>query len=302
MKDVKSDDGQFAPLDRPSSPEMDALLGLPFGVLDHGFVRVVDYMGNEAAVVQAARVSYGMGLDTPKRDRSLLRYLMRHAHTSPFEMVEIKLHVKLPVFVARQWIRHRTASVNEISGRYTQLPEEFYLPDLDQLMQQSQDNKQGRGERLSEEDGRDVRNMMEAAGRMDFTRYRGFISAYDLAKELARINLPLSTYTEFYWKIDLHNLLHFLKLRLHDHAQYEIRAYAQPIWNVVQNWLPNIADAFEDYCLNSYTFSEPEIEFLRDMLATVDPSRIGSGVDKLYVDGSSKREVAELLKQLEIVK
>ncbi len=302
MKDVKSDDGQFAPLDRPSSPEMDALLGLPFGVLDHGFVRVVDYMGNEAAVVQAARVSYGMGLDTPKRDRSLLRYLMRHAHTSPFEMVEIKLHVKLPVFVARQWIRHRTASVNEISGRYTQLPEEFYLPDLDQLMQQSQDNKQGRGERLSEEDGRDVRNMMEAAGRMDFTRYRGFISAYDLAKELARINLPLSTYTEFYWKIDLHNLLHFLKLRLHDHAQYEIRAYAQPIWNVVQNWLPNIADAFEDYCLNSYTFSEPEIEFLRDMLAAVDPSRIGSGVDKLYVDGSSKREVAELLKQLEIVK
>ncbi len=302
MKDVKSDDGQFAPLDRPSSPEMDALLGLPFGVLDHGFVRVVDYMGNEAAVVQAARVSYGMGLDTPKRDRSLLRYLMRHAHTSPFEMVEIKLHVKLPVFVARQWIRHRTASVNEISGRYTELPEEFYLPDLDQLMQQSQDNKQGRGERLSEEDGRDVRNMMEAAGRMDFTRYRGFISAYDLAKELARINLPLSTYTEFYWKIDLHNLLHFLKLRLHDHAQYEIRAYAQPIWNVVQNWLPNIADAFEDYCLNSYTFSEPEIEFLRDMLATVDPSRIGSGVDKLYVDGSSKREVAELLKQLEIVK
>ena len=259
-------------LERPSSAFMDRHLGSARPVLDHGHIRLIDYMGDEDAIVQAARVSYGLGTDTPAKDKALLRYLMRHRHTTPYEMAEVKLHVKMPIFVARQWIRHRTANINEVSGRYTQLPREFYVPRAKHLAKQATDNKQGRDESFNQDETAYIKGVMLSDGSAAFDRYDEFVDAFDLAKELARINLPLSTYTEFYWKIDLHNLLHFLSLRADPHAQYEIRAYADVILEMVHGWMPDVYDAFVDYRLGAHTFSRQEMEVLRALLKP----RIGS--------------------------
>ena len=234
--------------------------------LDKGFVRLVDYMGDDSAIVQAARVSYGKGTKSVKMDRELIRYLMRHHHTSPFEMVEFKFHVKLPIFVARQWIRHRTANVNEYSGRYSEMKNEFYLPELEQLRHQSEMNRQARGsEHLAKKDANLILKKLGKTQDHLFNEYEYYLSK-DLARELSRINLPLSTYTEWYWKIDLHNLLHFLRLRMDWHAQYEIRVYAEKIVDLIKPIVPLTYQAFEDYTVNSMCFSKQEIAILNLMI------------------------------------
>ncbi len=258
-------------LTRPSVPALDAMLGVVHPVLDHGFIRVVDYMGDEAAIVQAARVSYGAGTKTPSDDRGLLRYLMRHWHTTPYEMCEIKLHCKLPVFVARQWIRHRTANVNEYSARYSILDREFYIPADEDVAKQSDANKQGRDAGYSEVEAMTIRSMLLDDATRAFDTYDLLIKDYNaggfgMARELARINLPLSTYTQWYWKVDLHNLFHFLRLRADPHAQKEIRVYADAILKIVAAWVPNALEAFEDYRLHAHTFSRQEMEILRGIL------------------------------------
>lgn len=254
---------------RATAPELDTILGWAFPVLDHGFVRIIDYMGNQDAIVQAARVSYGAGTKTGRDSRSLLRYLLRHMHTSPFEMCEIKLHVKLPIFVARQWIRHRTANVNEYSARYSILDREFYIPAAEHLAVQSTSNKQGRAEVLSAEQAREIQEwLIRESGKA----YDSYIDVskpvedgghYGLARELARMNLPTNIYTQWYWKVDLHNLLHFLRLRADAHAQYEIRAYAEVLCGLVKQWVPHASEAFEDYRMHAVTFSRQEMEVLR---------------------------------------
>ena len=223
-------------------------------MLDHGFVRVVDYMGDDAAIVQAARVSYGAGTKTARDDAGLIRYLMRHWHSTPFEMCEIKLHVKLPVFVARQWIRHRTANVNEYSARYSILDREFYIPDPAHLAAQSRVNNQGRGERPRGAEAARVLALLRRDADTAYDHYEAMLSTegqQGLARELARMNLPANVYTQWYWKIDLHNLFHFLRLRADPHAQYEIRAYAEALCDVVKDWVPAAYAAFEDYRLNA---------------------------------------------------
>lgn len=248
---------------RPNSPEMDALIGMSYPVLDHGFIRVVDYMGNDSAVVQAARVSYGEGTKTALKDRGLIRYLMRHGHTSPFEMCEIKLHVKLPIFVARQWIRHRTASVNEVSARYSTLPAEYYTPEPGDICYQSEDNKQGRGDPLpaaeAEETAADMEDMSADCGAI----YNYLTENARVSRELARIVQPVSQYTEWYWKTDLHNLFHFLALRMHPHAQLEIRRYAEVISEIVKAWVPLSWEAFRDYRLTAERLSGPQADVIR---------------------------------------
>lgn len=247
---------------RPHSPALDALIGQTLPVLDHGFVRVIDYMGDDTAVVQAARVSYGEGTKTIREDRGLIRYLMRSRHSSPFEMCELKLHVKLPIFVARQWIRHRMASVNEVSARYSVVTNEFYLPAPDAVALQSSDNKQGRGEPVDPHTAASFIEVLTNLSAQAHTDYGGALEA-GIARELARVGLGLNTYTEWYWKIDLHNLLHFLALRMDAHAQLEIRAYADVIGRVVAEWVPHSWEAFEDYRLHAVTFSRGQLSALR---------------------------------------
>ncbi len=250
-------------------------------VLDHGFIRVVDYMGDDAAIVQAARVSYGQGTKTARDDEGLIRYLMRHWHSTPFEMCELKLHVKLPVFVARQWIRHRTANVNEYSARYSILDREFYTPAPDHLAAQSTANNQGRGETLSGPEADRVLRLLTSGADAAFDAYETMLSTEHqsgLARELARMTLPMSTYTQWYWKIDLHNLFHFLRLRADPHAQYEIRVYADAICDVVRDWVPHAFAAFEDYRLNAVTFSGRGMIVLRRMLAGESVTQKGSGM------------------------
>ena len=273
-------------LTRPHSPFLDGILGDPFPCLDHGFIRVVDYMGDDGAVVDAARVSYGTGTRKVSDDRALLRYLMAHRHTSPSEMAVIKFHVKMPIFVARQWIRHRMSSTNEYSARYSVLDREFYLPRPEDLAVQSSDNKQGRGEALSPDAAADVLARLKANSEAAHDTYGILMSEYELARELARTALPVNFYTQWYWKIDLHNLLHFLQLRLDRHAQYEIRVYAEAIADVVRQWVPLSWEAFEDYRLNAYTLSAPALAVVHRWLAgeTVTPAE----------SGLSKREWAEL--------
>ena len=286
------------PAIRPSNAYMDSILGKAHKVLDHGVIRAVDYMGNEAAIVQAARVSYGQGTDTPAKDTALLRYLMRHWHTTPFEMAEVKLHLKMPIFVARQWIRHRTANINEISGRYTTLPTEFYVPRLEDMARQSKDNKQGRGDHLSMEEAIDAAVVMGQAGTAGFAAYNTLMDTFDMAKELARTTLPLSTYTEFYWKIDLHNLLHFLRLRTDSHAQYEIRVYADAIWMMVESWMPTVAEAFRDYRLESVTFSATEMQAIRAVFDASNPFYVRKELDALK-EQISAREFDVFLNSLQ---
>ncbi|MCB9742174.1 MAG: FAD-dependent thymidylate synthase [Alphaproteobacteria bacterium] len=276
---------------RPTVPALEERLFEVIPVLDHGFVRVVDYMGDDAAVVQAARVSYGKGTKASRDDRGLIRYLMRHRHTTPFEMCELKLHVKLPIFVARQWIRHRTANVNEYSARYSVMDREFYIPRPEDLAVQSRNNKQGRGQALSAEQAQAVIELLRRDATQVYDSYESLMGEHDLARELARVDLTLNYYTQWYWKIDLHNLLHFLSLRMHPHAQMEIRVYGDAIGEVVRDWVPMTWEAFEDYRLGGVFFSKQALSVLRRRLAGEEVSQEDSGL--------SKREWRELLRALE---
>lgn len=252
---------------RPNSEALDIILGEKFPVLDHGFIYVVDYMGNDAAIIQAARVSYGHGTRNVREDQGLLHYLMRHRHTTPFEMCEIKFHVKLPIFVARQWIRHRTANVNEYSARYSVLAKEFYIPNEDQIAVQSTTNKQGRSEALEAARASMVQEKLTQASEAGYSVYDLLLTPeVDLARELARMSLTLNYYTEWYWKVDLHNLFHFLQLRVDPHAQYEIRVYADAILKMVQAWVPMAHAGFVEHRLNAVTFSATGMEFLRRVI------------------------------------
>lgn len=261
--------------------------------LDKGFVRLVDVMGDDASIVQAARVSYGKGTKTLHEDRGLIRYLMRHKHTTPFEMVEFKFHVKLPIFVARQWIRHRTANVNEYSGRYSEMKDEFYLPSEEQVRSQSKSNKQGRSdETLSPESIEEVLESTGAHYEKSYELYQSLL-ARGLARELSRMVLPVSNYTEWYWKIDLHNLFHFLKLRLDAHAQYEIRVYAEAMAEIVKGIVPIAWEAYEDYMLNSISLSKGEMTVIAKMLGAKEIAP-----EKCLEYGLSKREADEFMEKL----
>jgi thymidylate synthase (FAD) len=252
-------------------------------VLDHGFVRLVDYMGDDSAICQAARVSYGRGTKSVQNDEGLIRYLMRHWHSTPFEMCEAKFHVKLPVFVARQWIRHRTANVNEYSARYSILDREFYVPARADLAAQSTVNNQGRGEPLSDEEAERVLGWLKDDAARAYDHYEAMISQdgqQGLARELARMNLPASIYTQWYWKIDLHNLFHFLRLRADPHAQYEIRVYAEVIGAIVADWVPAAWAAFADYRMGGATLSATGVEVLRRRLGGERVTQETSGMSK----------------------
>jgi len=286
---------------RPSVAALEALLFQAIPVLDHGFVRVIDYMGDDAAIVQAARVSYGRGTRRVSEDAGLIRYLMRHRHSTPFEMCEIKYHVKLPIFVARQWIRHRTANVNEYSARYSILDREFYLPAAEHLAAQSSANRQGRGELLTGEEASHVLALLREDAARCYDHYAEMLnedeagdrrdpSRQGLARELARMNLTLNTYTQWYWKIDLYNLFHFLSLRADPHAQYEIRTYAEAILGTVAAWVPVAYRAFLDYALGAVTLSAQMVCVVRRMLAGEAVDQAGSGLNR--------REWAELMTAL----
>ncbi|MEM9146758.1 MAG: FAD-dependent thymidylate synthase [Pseudomonadota bacterium] len=261
---------------------LEARLAEPIPVLDHGFVRVVDYMGDDAAVVQAARVSYGAGTRSVRDDEGLIRYLMRHWHSTPFEMCEIKLHVKLPIFVARQWIRHRTANVNEISARYSVLDREFYIPAPDGLAAQSESNRQGRGDVLAGEAADRVLAVLREDATRCYDHYEELLDpqGLGLARELARMTLPSNIYTQWYWKTDLHNLFHFLRLRADPHAQMEIRVYAEAMCDLVRAWVPLCWKAFEDHRLGAVQFSAPAMACLRRMLAGETVTQETSGLSK----------------------
>lgn len=270
------------------------IIGIEIKCLDYGFVRLVDVMGDDNSIVQAARVSYGAGTKTVNEDRGLIRYLMRHKHTTPFEMVEFKFHIKLPIFIARQWIRHRTANVNEYSGRYSIMKDDFYLPDLDQIRPQSTMNKQGRADEPMETNkAKEIRNSMKKLQDNLYNEYENLLEK-DFARELARINLPLSNYTEWYWKIDLHNLFHFLRLRIDDHAQYEIRVYGEAMAEIVKQIVPLAWEAFNDYSLNSANFSRLELKALKKLID-------GEKFDEIDFDkiGLKKREINELKSKLD---
>ncbi|MEZ5667098.1 MAG: FAD-dependent thymidylate synthase [Alphaproteobacteria bacterium] len=318
---------------RATVPALEEMLYRPVKVLDHGFVRVVDYMGSDDAVVQAARVSYGRGTKQVSNDRGLIRYLLRHRHTTPFEMCEIKLHVKLPIFVARQWIRHRTANVNEYSARYSRMDREFYVPNTEhlaselesvrrrrddkavgdlfggsgagagpaELAEQSTTNKQGREGALEQDDARYAVSRIDWISRQAYGVYENLLNEDEagepkdpdrrgLARELARMVLPVNVYTQWYWKIDLHNLLHFISLRADSHAQYEIRAYAEAIAELVKLWVPITFEAFQDYRQGGIGLSGPALAVVRKMLA-------GEPVD-MEASGLSKREWRELMEVL----
>jgi thymidylate synthase (FAD) len=268
---------------RATAPGMEKHLYTAHPVLDHGFVRVIDYMGDDAAICQAARVSYGRGTKSVSNDEGLIRYLMRHWHSTPFEMCEIKLHVKLPVFVARQWIRHRTANVNEYSARYSILDREFYIPAPDALAAQSTTNNQGRGAALEGEEADRVLRLLTEDAMRCYDHYEAMISdegQQGLARELARMNLPANIYTQWYWKVDLHNLLHFLRLRADAHAQYEIRVYAEAICDIVADWVPAAYKAFADYRMGGATLSATALECVRRMLKGEEVTQENSGMSK----------------------
>ena len=268
---------------RAVSEGMEAELYRAHPVLDHGFVRVIDYMGDDAAIVQAARVSYGAGTKHVSNDEGLIRYLMRHWHSTPFEMCELKLHVKLPVFVARQWIRHRTANVNEYSARYSILDREFYIPEPGALAAQSEVNNQGRGAVLAGEEAARVLALLKSDAGQMYDHYEAMLSTegqQGLARELARMNLPMNIYTQWYWKVDLHNLFHFLRLRADAHAQYEIRVYADCIARMVAAWVPLAFRAFEDYRMGGVTLSSKAIDCLKRRLKGEVVTAETSGMSK----------------------
>lgn len=266
---------------RATVPGMEDHLYKAHPVLDHGFVRVIDYMGDDQAITQAARVSYGKGTKKVTNDEGLIRYLMRHWHSTPFEMCEVKFHVKLPVFVARQWIRHRTANVNEYSARYSILDREFYIPEPDALNAQSTVNNQGRGEVLEGEEAARVLELLKADSTRAYDNYEAMLSQdgqKGLARELARMNLPANIYTQWYWKVDLHNLFHFLRLRADMHAQYEIRVYAEEMCRIVADWVPMAFSAFEDYRMGGVQLSGKAIDCVRRMIKGEEVTQETSGM------------------------
>ncbi|MGI4746676.1 MAG: FAD-dependent thymidylate synthase [Janthinobacterium lividum] len=293
-----------APTRRATVPALEAMLYRATPVLDHGFVRVIDYMGDDAAIVQAARVSYGKGTRKVSEDAGLIRYLMRHRHSTPFEMCEIKFHVKLPIFVARQWIRHRMANVNEYSARYSILDREFYIPEPEHLAAQSASNRQGRGDVLEGEAASAVLDLLRDDAARCHDHYALMLGddeqevaggnpgqrGYGLARELARMNLTLNTYTQWYWKSDLHNLLNFLSLRLDTHAQFEIRVYAEAMLDSVRAWVPTACAAFEDYRLGAFTLSSSMLGVVRRLLDGEPLEQKASGL--------SRREWDELMQAL----
>ena len=296
--EVAGQRGETRPTRRATVPALENMLYEPVPVLDHGFIRVVDYMGDDAAIVQAARVSYGRGTRRTSEDQGLINYLMRHRHTTPFEMCEIKYHVKLPIFVARQWIRHRMANVNEYSGRYSILDNEFYLPAPEHLAAQATTNRQGRGTLL---DGAAAQHVLDLLREDAQRAYRGYVELLNedaagtpidpsrpgLARELGRMNLSLNFYTQWYWKTDLHNLMHFLSLRADPHAQYEIRAYAEAMLGTLARWVPMTYAAFLEYRMNAALLSATGLSVIRRLLA-------GERVDQPS-SGLSAREWRELM-------
>ncbi len=273
-------------------PAAEALIDEEVKVLDHGFVRLVDYLGGDERIVQAARVSYGQGTKTVREDAALIDYLLRHQHTSPFEQVIFTFHVKMPIFVARQWIRHRTARLNEISGRYSVMKDEFYVPRRHEVRFQSRANKQGGDDRSVPEDLQQrVLDVLSGGQDRAYAEYEGLLE-HDVARELARVNLPLSLYTEMYWQIDLNNLFHFLRLRMDWHAQYEIRAYGDAMAAAVRAVCPLAYEAFEEHVLHARTLSRTELDALK---GSVDLDRLA-----LAVAGSGMRKTrrAEFLAKL----
>jgi thymidylate synthase (FAD) len=290
--------GEERPTRRATVPALEDILYEPLPVLDHGFVRVIDYMGDDGAVVQAARVSYGKGTRRVSEDKGLVNYLMRHRHTTPFEMCEIKYHVKLPIFVARQWIRHRTANVNEYSARYSILDNEFYIPAPEHLAAQALTNRQGRGDVVEGDAARRVLDLLREDAERAYAGYVEMLNEDDsgeprdpswpgLARELARMNLSLNFYTQWYWKTDLHNLMHFLSLRADAHAQYEIRAYADAMLDTMQRWVPLTHAAFLEYRMHGAAISATGLQVIRRMLA-------GDAVEQKD-SGLSPREWRELM-------
>jgi thymidylate synthase (FAD) len=288
-KEIAAERGESRPTRRATVPALDEILYEPVPVLDHGFVRVIDYMGDDGAIVQAARVSYGRGTRQVSEDRGLITYLMRHRHTTPFEMCEIKYHVKLPIFVARQWIRHRTANVNEYSARYSILDKEFYIPAPGHLAAQATTNRQGRGALLEGEAAGRVLDLLREDAERAYAGYSEMLNEDDagnprdpswpgLARELARMNLSLNFYTQWYWKIDLHNLMHFLSLRADSHAQYEIRAYAEVMLDSMRRWVPLAHAAFIEYRMNAVSISASGLAVIRRMLAGEPVDQQGSGL------------------------
>lgn len=286
---------------RATVPALEEILYQPVPLLDHGFVRVIDYMGDDAAIVQAARVSYGRGTRKVQEDQGLIDYLMRHRHTTPFEMCEIKFHVKLPIFVARQWIRHRTANVNEYSARYSILDREFYVPAPEHLATQSRSNRQGRGDVLEGAEAARAMHLLRHDAERCYSSYLEMLNEDEdgheiepgrkgLARELARINLTLNMYTQWYWKVDLHNLMHFLSLRADPHAQWEIRVYAEAMLEMLKRWLPLTHDAFMRYRLGATSVSAGGMAVVRRLLSGEAVSQEGSGM--------SKREWRELMEAL----
>ncbi len=264
---------------RTTVKEMDEILYKKYKVLDHGFIRVIDYMGSDSAILQAARVSYGKGTKQINQDEALIKYLMRHYHTTPFEMCEIKFHVKLPIFVARQWIRHRTANVNEYSARYSILDHEFYIPKPEQVAKQSDNNKQGRGKAFDLNTSKEIIDSLINDSNLAYSHYKKFIEQ-GLAREIARTNLTLNYYTQFYWKVDLHNLFHFLKLRIDKHAQYEIRVYAEIMLDIIKKWVPLAHSAFIEYCLESAYIPRSSLEVIRKLIKGENVTREESGINK----------------------
>jgi thymidylate synthase (FAD) len=286
---------------RATVPALEEILYEPLPVLDHGFVRVIDYMGDDAAVVQAARVSYGKGTKKLSTDAGLIKYLLRHWHSTPFEMCEIKYHIKLPIFIARQWIRHRTANVNEYSARYSILDREFYIPAAEHLAAQSDSNRQGRGDTLSGERAKEVLKILTDDAQRTYDNYENMLNVREdgsvidpakdgLARELARMNLTLNTYTQWYWKTDLHNLMHFLRLRADAHAQYEIRAYAEVMIGTLARWVPLTYEAFLDYRQGGAHLSAKGLAAVRRMIAGEKVTEETSGL--------SAREWRELMESL----
>ena len=302
-QEIKEQQSQETSTKRVTAPDLEKILYEAIPILDHGFIRVVDYMGNDTSIVQAARVSYGKGTKKVSTDSGLIKYLMRHWHSTPFEMCEIKYHVKLPIFIARQWIRHRTANVNEYSARYSILDKEFYLPETENLAAQSQSNRQGRGDVLQGEQAKTVLNLLKNDAEQTYNNYEMMLNErYDgsiinekevgLARELARMNLTLNTYTQWYWKTDLLNLMNFLRLRADHHAQYEIRAYADAMLDTVKKWVPITYEAFMDYRVGGTEVSAKGKEVIKKLIKG----------EKTDIDNSglSKREWNELMESLDL--
>ena len=297
-QEIKDQQSQQNTTKRVTAPELEKILYEAIPILDHGFIRVVDYMGDDTSIVQAARVSYGKGTKKVSTDAGLIKYLMRHWHSTPFEMCEIKYHVKLPIFIARQWIRHRTANVNEYSARYSILDKEFYLPASEHLSAQSKSNRQGRGDVLEGEHAKQVLDLLKSDAEKTYSNYETMLNErYDgtvidknktgLARELARMNLTLNTYTQWYWKTDLLNLMNFLKLRADDHAQYEIRAYADVMLDTVKKWVPITYEAFMDYRVGGTEVSAKGKLIIQKLIKGEDVNLENSGL--------SKREWNELM-------